>query len=136
MKIDQPHNNNTKSDVSRTKRVTVNGIEFDEDFLAGLVANHLRHKPIEAEPTISTAFQIYMYERTGRKGQRFAADATRNYNYFLSQFGDLPLRDIRLIHGAQFRDAQLAKGLNPVSVRKQFATLNAMLNLSFKLLKN
>ena len=132
MTIDQPHNNNTKSDVSRTKRVTVNGIEFDEDFLAGLVANHLRHKPIEAEPTISTAFQIYMYERTGRKGQRFAADATRNYNYFLSQFGDLPLRDIRHIHGAQFRDAQLAKGLNPVSVRKQFATLNAMLNLSFK----
>lgn len=116
------------------KRVSVNGIEFDEGFIAELVANHLRNKPVDAEPTVSTAFQIYMHERTGRKGQRFVADATRNCNYFISQFGDMPLRDLRHMHGAQFRDAQLAKGLNPVSVRKQFATLNAMLNLSFKYL--
>jgi integrase len=94
----------------------------------------LKNKPTTNEPTVSTAFQIYMRERTGRKGQRFVADATRNCNYFISQFGDMPLRDLRHMHGAQFRDAQLAKGLNPVSVRKQFATLNAMLNVSFKYL--
>jgi len=115
-------------------QISVNGIKFDEAFIAELLANYLRNKPTTNEPTVSTAFQIYMRERTGRKGQRFVADATRNCNYFISQFGDMPLRDLRHMHGAQFRDAQLAKGLNPVSVRKQFATLNAMLNVSFKYL--
>jgi integrase len=115
-------------------QISVNGIKFDEAFIAELLANYLRNKPTTNEPTVSTAFQIYMRERTGRKGQRFVADATRNCNYFISQFGDMPLRDLRHMHGAQFRDTQLAKGLNPVSVRKQFATLNAMLNVSFKYL--
>lgn len=115
-------------------QISVNGIKFDEAFIAELLANYLRNKPTTNEPTVSTAFQIYMRERTGRNGQRFVADATRNCNYFISQFGDMPLRDLRHMHGAQFRDAQLAKGLNPVSVRKQFATLNAMLNVSFKYL--
>jgi integrase len=115
-------------------QISVNGIKFDEAFIAELLANYLKNKPTTNEPTVSTAFQIYMRERTGRKGQRFVADATRNCNYFISQFGDMPLRDLRHMHGAQFRDAQLAKGLNPVSVRKQFATLNAMLNVSFKYL--
>jgi hypothetical protein len=134
MKNLEKSTNHLQTAEETVMQISVNGIKFDEAFIAELLANYLRNKPTTNEPTVSTAFQIYMRERTGRKGQRFVADATRNCNYFISQFGDMPLRDLRHMHGAQFRDAQLAKGLNPVSVRKQFATLNAMLNVSFKYL--
>jgi integrase len=134
MKNLEKSTNHLQTAEETVMQISVNGIKFDEAFIAELLANYLRNKPTINEPTVSTAFQIYMRERTGRKGQRFVADATRNCNYFISQFGDMPLRDLRHMHGAQFRDAQLAKGLNPVSVRKQFATLNAMLNVSFKYL--
>ena len=134
MKNLEKSTNHLQTAQETVMQISVNGIKFDEAFIAELLVNYLRNKPTTNEPTVSTAFQIYMRERTGRKGQRFVADATRNCNYFISQFGDMPLRDLRHMHGAQFRDAQLAKGLNPVSVRKQFATLNAMLNVSFKYL--
>jgi integrase len=47
-------------------------------------------------------------------------------------FGDLPLEDLRHWHIVSYRDAQLARGLKPASVRKKHTYLNAMLNMAFK----
>jgi integrase len=114
------------------KRIAINGVEFDEKFLAELVAKHMRQHGQINQPTFSTAFEIYLHERSAASRKRFRENATRNFNYFCSLFGDLTLQELRHSHATKYRDAQLARGLNPSSVRKHFATFNAMLNLSFK----
>ena len=123
---------NTFVDTRLRRQVNIKGIEFPEDLLAELIANHLASKGTISNPTFATAFEIYMRESNAPARRKFTENATRNFNYFQAQFGDLPLDELRHIHGTQFRDAQLARGLNPTSVRKQFATLNAVLNLAFR----
>lgn len=119
-------------DTHITKRVAVNGVEFDEEFLASLVAKHMSQRGHLKQPTVSTAFEIYMHEKSAQNRWRFRTNATRSFNNFVNLFGDLTLQELRHSHATKYRDAQLARGLNPTSVRKHFATLNAMLNLSFK----
>jgi integrase len=119
-------------DTRIIKRVAINGVEFDEEFLAGLVANHMNQRGHLKQPTLTTAFEIYLHEKSAANRKRFRDNATRDFNYFLSLFGDLTLQELRHSHATRYRDMQLARGLNPTTVRKHFATLNAMLNLSFK----
>jgi integrase len=123
---------NTFIDTHLRRQVNIKGIEFAEDFIAELIASHFASKGAIVKPTFATAFEIYMRESNAPIRRKFTENATRNFNYFQAQFGDLPLDELRHVNGTQFRDAQLARGLNPTSVRKQFATLNAVLNLSFK----
>ena len=119
-------------DTRIIKRVAINGVEFDEDFLAGLVAKHMNQRGHLKQPTLTTAFEIYMHEKSAVNRKKFRDNATRDFNYFLAQFGDLTLQELRHSHATKYRDAQIARGLNPTSVRKHFATLNSMLNLSFR----
>lgn len=119
-------------DTRIIKRVSINGVEFDEDFLAGLVAKHISQRGHLKQPTLTTAFEIYMHEKSAVSRKKFRDNATRDFNSFLAQFGDLTLQDLRHSHATKYRDAQIARGLNPTSVRKHFATLNSMLNLSFR----
>jgi integrase len=119
-------------DTRIIKRVAINGVEFDEDFLAGLVAKHMSQRGHLKQPTLTTAFEIYMHEKSAVNRKKFRDNATRDFNYFLAQFGDLTLQELRHSHATKYRDAQIARGLNPTSVRKHFATLNSMLNLSFR----
>ena len=117
-------------DTHITKRVAVNGVEFDEEFLASLVAKHMSQRGHLKQPTVSTAFEIYMHEKSAQSRRRFRTNATRSFNNFVNLFGDLTLQELRHSHATKYRDAQLARGLNPTSVRKHFATLNAMLAYS------
>lgn len=119
-------------DTRIIKRVEINGVEFDEEFLAGLVAKHMNQRGHLKQPTLTTAFEIYMHEKSAVNRKKFRDNATRDFNYFLAQFGDLTLQELRHSHATKYRDAQIARGLNPTSVRKHFATLNSMLNLAFK----
>lgn len=119
-------------DTRIIKRVAINGVEFDEDFLAGLVAKHMNQRGHIKQPTLTTAFEIYMHEKSAVSRKKFRDNATRDFNSFLALFGDLTLQELRHSHATKYRDAQLARGLNPTSVRKHFATLNSMLNLSFR----
>ena len=108
----------TTSIETRVRRqVNVKGVDFPEEFLAELIAKHLGSKEVIRKPTFATAFEIYMRESNALARRKFTENATRNFNYFQAQFGDLPLDELRHIHGTQFRDAQLARGLNPTSVR-------------------
>ena len=112
--------------------MAINGVEFDEDFLAGLVAKHMNQRGHIKQPTLTTAFEIYMHEKSAVSRKKFRDNATRDFNSFLALFGDLTLQELRHSHATKYRDAQIARGLNPTSVRKHFATLNSMLNLSFR----
>lgn len=114
------------------RRVTLHGVEFDEDFLSDLVARHLREKSRTSRPTMKTAYDIYMAENHSSHRRKFQSNANLYFNYFVELFGDLPLNELRHCHITQYRDHQLARGLSPISVRKHNNVLNAMINMAFK----
>lgn len=95
------------------RRITVYGAEFDESFIAELLSQHFRSKPTELRPTITTAFEIYMRENLKSRRRKFAYTATVYFRYFFELFGDVALDDLRHWHITQYRDHQLARGLQP-----------------------
>lgn len=116
-----------------TEQIAINGIQVNKELLVQLLAKHLGSNLSQPQRyKFSTAFEIYLRERSKNNRKRFVSTATRSFNNFIAQFGDLHLDEIKHIHGTQYRDVQLARGLNPTSVRKHFNTLNAVLNLAFK----
>ena len=121
------------SDLVKLHRtVRINGVDFDEDFLARLISEHLAKQPMNRKPTITDAFNIYIKENPSSTNWKFVAHATRNFNSFKNLYGDLTLDELKHWHITQYRDYQLARGLKPASVRKHHNTLNAMLNSAFK----
>lgn len=126
----EPQGNSSFNRIVRM--VDVNGITFDESFLAGLIKDHMSKQLKGRLPTISDAFEIYIQENPSSHRERFVKCATRHFNAFKNLHGDLALDDLKHWHITQYRDYQLARGLNPSSVRKHNNTLNAMLNVAFK----
>ncbi len=116
------------------KRVNICGAEFDESFIAELLSKHFSSQLLGARPTMTTAFDIYMQESGAIRRPKFAADARRCCEYFKSQFGDIYLDELKHYHAAIYRNAQLARGLNPTSIRKHINCFNAMLNVAFRYL--
>lgn len=127
-------NPSPKFELVETKRISVAGAEFDESFLVELLRDYFAKQSGGVRPTITNAFNIYMQESGGSRRLKFAADAKRHFENFKAQFGDVYLDELKHYHGALYRDAQLAKGLNPTSVRKHISCFNAMLNLAFRYL--
>ncbi len=119
-------------DRSIRRRVSVRGVEVDEDLIAKLLAMHLQDSRQEVKPTFSTAFEIYMHEHPRADRKKFRETALLYYRYFIDFFGDLSLDELRHWHIVQYRDHQLARGLMPASVRKHNNTFNAILNMAFK----
>lgn len=70
-------------DTHIIKRVAINGVEFDEEFLAGLVAKHMNQRGHLKQPTLTTAFEIYLDEKSAANRKRFRDNATRGFNHFL-----------------------------------------------------
>ena len=116
------------------RMVNIKGVSFDEEFLSKLVSEHLTKLPNGVRPTLSTAFEIYLAENPSSHRKRFRDDATRYFNYFCQLYGDMPLDELRHWHITTYRDHQLERGLSPSSVRKHQNSLNAMLNMSFRIL--
>jgi hypothetical protein len=54
------------ADVKR--RVKIQDVDFDEDFLSELISNYFKVAEYKNRPTISTAFEIYMRETLQLKG--------------------------------------------------------------------
>jgi integrase len=124
---------NEKNSVVPTQQIEIDGIQIDRELIVQLLTKHLGSNLTQAKQyKFSDAFEIYLKERSTNNRKRFTNTATRSFNNFVAQFGDLHLDEIKHLHGIQYRDAQLARGLNPTSVRKHFNTLNATLNLAFK----
>jgi integrase len=114
------------------KLVIVKGVTFEEDFVAELISKHFNEQALKGSPTITTAFEIYMREHPHSHRRKFFDNSTRYFKYFIDQFGDLRLDELRHHHITQYRDHQLRRGLKPSSVRKHNNTLNAIINMAFK----
>lgn len=114
------------------RTVVVNGVSFEEEYLAKIIADHLAKKKFGREPTITDAFKIYIQENPSSKWPRFVSTATRHFESFKNLFGDVQLEDLRHWHITQYRDHQLSRGMLPSSIRKYHNTLNAMINVAFK----
>jgi len=124
---------NTFNSPNTNQRIDIDGIQIDRELIVQLLAKHLGSNLTQTKRyKFSDAFEIYLHERSGNNRKRFTATATRSFNNFINQFGDLYLDELKHFHATQYRDAQIERGLNPTSVRKHFATLNAVLNLAFK----
>lgn len=112
--------------------INVNGMNFEEDFLAKVVSEHLARQKEGRMPTITDAFKIYMNESASAHRPTFVKHASYHFRSFKEFFGDLTLDELKHWHITEYRDYQLKRGLNPTSVRKHNNTLNAMLNVAFK----
>ena len=112
--------------------VRVKGVSFDEAFISELISKHFKVQSNEVAPTFRTAFEIYMREHPHAHRRKFHYNSTRYFTYFIEQFGDLRLDELRHHHITLYRDYQLARGLKPSSVRKHNNTLNAIINMAFK----
>ena len=112
--------------------VRVKGVSFDEAFISELISKHFTNHSLEGAPTFRTAFDIYKREHPHAHRRKFHYNSTRYFTYFIEQFGDLRLDELRHHHITQYRDYQLARGLKPSSVRKHNNTLNAIINMAFK----
>lgn len=119
-------------DTTVRRRIEVQGVAFDEAFVASLIAKHLIDTKGRARPTITTAFEIYMHENASANRRKFRQNATLYFNYFYDMFGDIPLDELKHHHITRYRDHQLARGLRTSSVRKHNNMLNAMITLAFK----
>ena len=114
------------------KRISVGGIDVDEDFVKELLIKHLRTGDANDRPTLSDAFDIYMAENTSEHRRKLKLNANQYFKRFVAQFGDMYLDELRHWHITQYRDHRLAEGLHPNSVRKHNNILNAMINMAFK----
>ncbi len=121
---------NTEQRIDRV--VKVNGVDFEEQFIASLIAKHMSHSNDVARPTITTAHEIYLRESPAANQIKFQVDQERYYRYFLEIFGDMPLDELKHCHIVQYRDIKLAQGLKTSTVRKHVGAFNAMLNMAFK----
>jgi len=121
---------NKKHRIDRV--VKINGIDFEEQFLADLIAKHMSNSSKGIRPTITTAYEIYSKESPAANQMKFQLDLARYYKYFTEVFGDLALDELRHWHIVQYRDIKLKQGLKTSTVRKHVGGLNAMLNMAFK----
>lgn len=112
--------------------INVNGMNFDEEFIAKVIGEHLSKQKDGRLPTITDAFKIYMSESASAHRPTFVKHANYHFRSFKEFFGDLTLDELKHWHITQYRDHQLGRGLSPTSIRKHNNTLNAMLNVAFK----
>ena len=112
--------------------VRVKGVDFDEAFVAELISNYFNRKDLHAEPKLSDAMTIYLNESDAGDGRKFQGDVLHVYRRFTELIGNLHLCELRYVHACTFRDHLLGLGLKPVTVKKQTAILNAMLNTAFR----
>ena len=114
------------------KRISVGGIDVDEDFVKELLIKHLKASDSKQRPTLTDAFEIYMAENTSAHRRKFKLNANQYFNRFTAIFGDLFLDELKHWHITQYRDTLLTQGLHPNSIRKHNNILNAMINMAFK----
>jgi hypothetical protein len=76
-------------------KVRLHGINFEEDFLSELVARHFMRQQLQAKPTFSYAYDIYLYENPSANRRKFTTVAQQAYVLFVAQFCVMPLDELR-----------------------------------------
>ena len=100
-------------------------------------ALHLMHqRPIntasQTDINLKDALALYLRLKGSGKGASFHRAAERNIQSVIEVLGDRPLDGYASSDAASYRDFLLAKGLTTASVKRNFATIHSIINLSIQ----
>ena len=87
-------------------------------------------EPRKREPKLSEARDCYLRIRGAGKPETFERAAIRNIDAVISLVGDLKLTHYTTLEARKVRDTLLSRGLTVLSVRRMFATINAVFNFA------
>ncbi len=87
-------------------------------------------EPRKREPRLSEARDSYLKIRSVGKPKTFERAAIRNIQVVIDQIGDLKLTHYTTLEAGKVRDALLSRGLTVLSVRRMFATVNAVFHFA------
>lgn len=87
-------------------------------------------EPRKREPRLSEARDCYLRIRGAGKPETFERAAIRNIDAVISLVGDLKLTHYTTLEARKVRDTLLSRGLTVLSVRRMFATINAVFNFA------
>lgn len=87
-------------------------------------------EPRKREPRLSEARDSYLKIRGVGKPKTFERAAIRNIQVVINQIGDLKLTHYTTLEAGKVRDALLSRGLTVLSVRRMFATVNAVFHFA------
>ena len=82
-------------------------------------------------PRFSEAVEFYLQLKAHDKDEVFTRTAKRNRDSLISVLGDKPVDQYTSKDAGKLRDALLERGLSVSSVRRNFATIRSIVNLSF-----
>ena len=87
-------------------------------------------EPRKREPRLSEARDSYLAIRGVGKPKTFEQAAMRNIEAVIGFIGDLKLTHFTTLEAVKVRDALLSRGLTVLSVRRMFATINAVFHFA------
>jgi integrase len=87
-------------------------------------------EPRKREPRLSEARDSYLRIRGVGKPKTFERASIRNIGAVISLIGDLKLTHYTTLEAGKVRDALLSRGLTVLSVRRMFATINAVFHFA------
>jgi integrase len=87
-------------------------------------------EPRKREPRLSEARDSYLAIRGVGKPKTFERATIRNIQAVIDQIGDLKLTHYTTLEASKVRDALLSRGLTVLSVRRMFATVNAVFHFA------
>lgn len=114
-----------------SKRIRIYGVEFEEEFLADLVASYLSDVGALRPPTLIDAYETYMREHPAASLKDFRRFTGHYFSRFATYAGDVDLYRLRRTHALSYRDALLEQGLSPNSVRRSIRAIKAIIGFSY-----
>ena len=94
------------------------------------LTNGRKTSSVDVVPCISDALAAYLALKGFNKGEVFTRTATRNAEYLIEEFGDRPIGEYSGSDAARFRDALFERGLTSNSVKRIFASVRSIVQLT------
>lgn len=87
---------------------------------------------LQTSVTLSQALQSYQSLKGSGKDDLFFKASNRFIRYVIEELGDRPINNYSSLDAARFRDSLFRRGLSSNSVRRAFASIRSVINLSIK----
>lgn len=77
---------------------------------------------------LSEAFDVYLVDHVKRDDATFVAKQRRYWDYLIKCLGDMAFEGLTIEHARRYRDQRLDQGLESTSVKREIATIRAIIN--------
>jgi hypothetical protein len=84
----------------------------------------------DTTPLLSDALELYLRLKAVGKDKVFVRTANRNVGYVIKVLGDKPIRQYSSSEAATFRDWLIKQGMSMRTVKRVFASVRAVVNLT------